>query len=312
MKRILNFVLLDETRNYLPWKQRKIIDNKNHQKKKKKPKILNVLSMVLFLALSLTFIGCNTPAGTEINPPNITENTIIGEAEGVAKVVDNEKVYFKIQLPKSKNEKRNLIDLQNNTTDYELLFIDTTTENRKSFIAVEGYIEGFISVGTYDILLLAGEDINENEIKLLGSGFLEEQELITGDNYLHFILYSVDYSDVELQDFSFLTPDTPISFGYQKNTRNTLLEKYYPLQFYYDDTENFEKDSNDAVFPEFTETMENFTLQPLNDGTFNINIQIFLKPFIDDKKWVFIPLAEYATEITDKARITIGTEYGDA
>jgi hypothetical protein len=108
----------------------------------------------------------------------------------------------KVSIPLPKNQKRNIADAIENSNFFEAIFYRYKQDGTKylssynaSASSADNSIELTIPIGTYDVLVLAGNKNSSVEyLILLASGFAENQNIIKGNNTIPITLLSVDYS----------------------------------------------------------------------------------------------------------------------
>jgi hypothetical protein len=256
------------------------------------------LAGIIFIA-ALSFIGCVSP----VSPVEI-------------KLEETGKALFSISLPV--NNERSLVELQNEATDYELIFISKEENNQiKSFYAKEGTITGAIDTGIYDILLLAGKTIGPQEVKLFGSGFIKDKELSAGNNILLITLYPIEYDDVSIPETMYYTEKMSIEIAITKRLNNPILENYYPFLLTLHSGNNMSFNSNETVYSISKNT---YFLKPATYGNYTISFSIRLKN-IDSisSSWVLLPKAYYTFNLLNeqpplnqKIDFFLEIEYGEA
>jgi hypothetical protein len=139
---------------------------------------IGILVSVLVFCLNLT--GCS----------NLLNNDALDNS--LAKVI----------IPLPKNQGRNIADAITNSNFFEAIFYRYKQDGTKylssynaSASSADNSIELTIPIGTYDVLVLAGNKNSSVEyLILLASGFAENQNIIKGNNTIPITLLSVDYS----------------------------------------------------------------------------------------------------------------------
>jgi hypothetical protein len=163
----------------------------------------------------------------------------------------------RVLIPLPKSGARNIAEAQANTNLFEAIFYKYGEDGSKyeityneSATAKDEYIEIVLPVGTYDILILAGDRYSSTESYdgynssewvgdvriyyshpiLLASGSAVEQTLSVGENTIPITLYSVDYS---LSIPSTLDVRAKYDVSVQYILRNSFLwEKVYYINPY--------------------------------------------------------------------------------